>query len=386
MSGQRTNEKDIINVIDEFDYSTQNDAYNEKFKSWRQRKNNLYAFSFTKNQRESVYIEGRGFMDNSREDTEKKVLAHIFYTLGIAVLMMVFFNNFFEKLVIKLLELCGLNIHINLINSVKFGGSVEIAVTLIILTLMKILLPMVYLHKKFKLPRKVEIMGSMNDPASLMGAISAAFWVCVVSTLPLAYSTESREIVSFFSSDSIDTSIWNQFEFVIYTVFCVLVIPIVEQLLFCGAAFAVLRQFGDPFAILMTAVTAALVTQDIKTMPMTFLITLVGCYGMLSSGTIFTAFAVNIIYRMYVMALSLIETSASENMPIMRNLFMLLLFIIGAVGLAIYRGYVKKHNIKLALYSSELSYCRRVLHSAKIFPYSVVAIICLVSAFMKAVL
>lgn len=80
MSDDNLNEKNMIDVIDEFDYSTQNDAYNEKFRAWRSRKNNPYAFSFEKNQRESVYIEGRGFIENSLEAVEKGAYPYFFYT------------------------------------------------------------------------------------------------------------------------------------------------------------------------------------------------------------------------------------------------------------------------------------------------------------------
>ena len=33
----------VINVIDEFDYSTQTDDYNDEFKKWRRTKNNRFA-------------------------------------------------------------------------------------------------------------------------------------------------------------------------------------------------------------------------------------------------------------------------------------------------------------------------------------------------------
>ena len=46
------NKNSIVNVIDEFDYSTQNDAYNEKFKKWRRNKDNHCAFNYSANKNE----------------------------------------------------------------------------------------------------------------------------------------------------------------------------------------------------------------------------------------------------------------------------------------------------------------------------------------------
>ncbi len=36
-------QENIVDVIDEFDYSTQNESYNEKFRKWRKKKENPFA-------------------------------------------------------------------------------------------------------------------------------------------------------------------------------------------------------------------------------------------------------------------------------------------------------------------------------------------------------
>ncbi len=386
MIDEKTNKKGIINVIDEFDYSTQNDEYNEKFRSWRKRRDNTYAFKFEKNERESIYVDGRGFIDNSLEYTEKKVLANIFFTLGIASLMWIVFDDLVSKIIVSLLGFAGLNIHTNFSTAIIYGGCHEVALTLVILGILKPVIPMLYLHFKFKVPFKAEVMGKMNNTSALVGAISLAFLVCVATSVPSAYSTESKEMVAFFASSGADVALWNQFEFISYTVFDVIISPIIVQLLFCGASFTVLRQFGDPFAMLMTSFTAALLTQDFHLMPTVFLITLVGCYGMLASGSIFTAVSVNIMYRMYDMTLTLIETDSSDNMPLIRNLFMAAVVVLGSVGLAFYRMSLKKHRIKLALYVSDITFGGRIVQAAKTFPYSAVSILCVIYAAIKAVL
>lgn len=385
MIDEKTEKKGIINVIDEFDYSTQNDEYNEKFRSWRKRRDNIYAFKFEKNERESIYIDGRGFIDDSLEYAEKKTLTHIFYTLGIAALMWVVFDDLISKIIVSLMSFIGFDIHTNFSTSVIYGGCHEVALTLVILGILKSVIPMMYLRFKFKVPFKAEIMGKMNNTSALVGALSLAFIVCVATSVTAAYSTESKEIVAFFASSGADVALWNQFDFVLYTVYDVIVDPIIVQLLLCGAAFAVLRQFGDPFAMIITSFTAALLTQDFRLMPAVFLITFVGCYGMLSSGSIFTAVSVNIVYKMYKMTLTLIESDSSDNMPMMRNLFMAAVVVIGAAGLAFYRISLNKRPVRLASYSSEIAFGGRIVQAVKTFPYSAVAMICVIYAAIKAV-
>lgn len=378
---------DVINVIDQFDYSTQNEQYNKEYRSWRLKKNNRYAFTFEGNRKESVYIDSRGFVKKTARETENDVLAKIFYTIGIGLLMFVVFDDLLSKLIIILLGKIGVNLNTTFSSGSIYGGSWEIAAALMINGFLRAIIPLTYFHLKFKLPLCNEIMWKLRSPGALFGAISMAFIVFAATNLPDAYSTETKEVFTFFAAGRADISVLDQTEFLVYLIFDVLIIPIITQLLFCGAMFAVLRQFGDAFAIMMTSLSAALMTQDIRSMPVVFLVTAVCGYGMLASGTIFTAFSINILYKMFLTAIATIESIESPYMPIYRNLFMSAVLIAGGIGLFLYlRFSLKKSGPHLAVYSSEVPFSKRVLSSAKTFPYSAVAIICLVYAVMKAVL
>lgn len=376
----------IVDVINEFDYSTQNESYNKDFRKWRKKKNNPFSFSFAENKKEIVYIDGRGFIVNSAVDAEKKVLSNIFHYLGLASLIWIVFDDVLSKIVISLLSFFGVNIHNNYFSSVIYGGSKEIVAVIIIMTFIKVLIPLLFLHFKFRLPSKVEFMRSMNNRVALFGAISTALIVCVMTSLPTAYSSESKEIYAFFKNVETDVSVWGQSEFIVYTIFDIIVISIVSEIFFRGAMFAVLRQFGDVFAIIITSVITTLLSQNLQTMPAVLLISLVASYGMVTSGTVFTSIAVVIIYKMYTLTLTIIEIDPSEKMPLTRNLFMILVLVVGGTGLMIYWIYtVKTKKYGLSFYKSELEAKERFIHSIKTFPFSAVLLLCIVSALVKAV-
>ena len=67
-------EKDILDVVEDFDYSTQNSSYNEKYKKWRKNKDNRHAFRFEGNKKEKVFNDSRGFEKRSPEAVEKKII------------------------------------------------------------------------------------------------------------------------------------------------------------------------------------------------------------------------------------------------------------------------------------------------------------------------
>ena len=378
------NKNSIINVIDGFDYSTQNDSYNEKFKKWRRNKDNHCAFNYVGNKNEKVYVDSKGFVANSVEEAEKESLSHIIYIIGIAALTWLVVEDVVGKLGISLFSFLGFDIHTNFFNSSIYGGSMEIVAAIIAISVIKIAIPAIYAHIRFGLPRKVEFMGKMNNSLALVGAISLALIVCTATSLPSAYSSESKEIYDYFRSIDADLYVWDQSEFLMYTIFDVVVMSIISEMFFRGAMFAALRQFGDPFAIIITSLTAGLLTQDFRAMPATILISLVAGYGMVSSGTIFTAISVSIVYKMYNLALLILETDSTEKMPLTRNIFMMIAMGAGILGFVVFWiAFVRRKKGGLALYSSEYSRWRRFGFALKTFPYSAVLLICLAYATMR---
>ncbi|MBR1592277.1 MAG: CPBP family intramembrane metalloprotease [Ruminococcus sp.] len=382
-AAQRSENK-IINVIDEFDYSTQNDSYNEQFRKWRRHKENKFSFSFSSNKNESIFIDGKGFIEENAVNAEKEIITKIFYVIGNAMLMWLVTDTIIVKFLIKFLSIIGVDVHNNFFNTSVYGGSMEIVIVLVAVSVIKVLASMIYIRKRFKVPLKVEFMHTMNHPSGLLTAISLVLLVCTAVNIPSAFSGETKEIYSFFRSIDTDVSVWGQAEFVIYTVFDIIVMSILNEMMFRGAMFAVCRQFGDAFAIIMTSLTAALLTHDFSDMGAVFLISAIGSYGMLRSGSIFTPIAVNIVYKMYSLALAIIEVDPSVNMSITRGMFMAAVFLSGAFGFIVCYLHNRKKNIKLAVYESEFSQGGRILFAVKVFPYIAVGIICIVYAIVGA--
>ncbi len=328
-----------------------------------------------------------GFIEKSAVETEKNVLGRIFRQIGLAMLIWIVFDDIICRITVFLLDLCGLNIHTNFFSSMIYGGNVEIAAVLIVSSLIKMTVPLIFLHFVFKLPWRAEIMQKMNDPKALIGAIAMTFIACTAVSIPTAYSSETKEFYEIFTGLDADVSVWTQKEFVVYTIFHIIILPVISEFFFRGAMFNVLRQFGDLFAVIMTSLIAGLLTQDLRSMFAVILISLVASFGMLGSGTIFTAIAVNIVYKMYDLTLIIIENDHTSKMPLSRNIFMILTLLAGVVMLEVYRRSASRNKKKkIAKYDSELSTGMRILHSAKTFPFSAVVLLCLLSASIKAVL
>ncbi len=381
-----TNEKNIISVADEFDYSTQDQEYSKEFKAWRKNKNNPYAFNFVMNKKESVFVDGKGFESSSPEEAETESITRIMYLMGTAMLIWIVIENILSKLIIAIAGFIGINVHTAFFSTAIYGGSVEIVTALITVSLIKLTVPALYLHMKLKMPRKVELMNKLDHPADMICSIAMAFVVCAVSGIPSIYSSNTKEIYTYFKNLDADISVWGQKEFVVYTVFNIIIVSVLSEIFFRGAAFGALRQFGDWFAIIITSLMTGLLVQDIREIPAAVLISAVSAIGMLRSGSIITAIFVRVIYEMYQLALVIIQADVSENMYMKLSFFILGTFVFGAaVTILLYIKNYRKTGSRLAKYSSGITQGSRIWNAVKTFPFSAVAVICLLAAIIKLV-
>ena len=121
-------------------------------------------------------------------------------------------------------------------------------------------------------------------------------------------------------------------------------------------------------------------------MPAVLLISVVASVGMLKSGSIFTAFAVSVVFKMYQLTIVIIESSCSENMFFIRNFVMIAIFVASTITIAILH-IIKRNNKKkcFAEYHSEISMKERLIYSFKMFPFSAVSLICIIASVIKVI-
>lgn len=324
-------EKEIINVIDEFDYSTQSDEYNGEFRNWRKKLSNPYTYNYSKNVKEQTFVDGQGFVSTSPQDSEKEVIYRVFQILGNVLLIYLFIEIVFEKAAIAVLDCLGLNIHNSYINNSIYGGQTEVLIILTVMTLFKYALPIFILHSKIKIPNNVRFPMDKSRKNEFFNAFSAAMIVSVISSISRAYSNQSKEIYDYFSSFSKNFQLKGDYELIVYVIFDVVVVSILNEILFRGDIFHALRQFGDLFAVVTTALISTLITHDFSYMFGSFLIAMVSGIFVLRSGNFFMAIMVRIIHKLYLFGLILIESSSNEYMFLTKGFYMSVIFAFGVI-------------------------------------------------------
>ena len=374
----------IISVVDQFDYSTQNQTYNDNFKKWRKDKDNPYAFNFELDRRESVFVEGKGFENRSASKAERDCIGRVMNIIGIAMLMWILIDNIISKLVISVFDFIGFDLHTSFFSTGLYGGSLQVITALIVTSCVKILVPAVYLHKKLRMPPRLEYMSTLNHASDMLGTICMTLAVSTVTCLPNIYTNRTMLVFNYFRSINADASVWSQNQFVVYTIFDIVIISVLYELFFRGAIFNALRQFGDVFAVAITTTMSGLLVQDFRELPAALLISIIASIGMLRSGTIITAIFVQICFKMYRLALVLLEDSSPDKIFLKRNTFMLVVFVIGAIGvMMLYLIKRKKKEHHIAEFNSKYTDTQRLGIACKSFPVPAIVCLCLLAACIK---
>ena len=376
--------KDIIDVVEEYNYDTQGEIYNMNFKRWRKNKQNPYAFNFEMNKKESVYIESKGFKAPNLADAEAETLGKIARIIGIAMLIWISIDTVISQLAIQLFDYLGFNIYSTFFDTPISGGRKEIVAALIATSFLKTIIPAIYLKKELRLPSDSRVMHTMIHPADLVRAICICLAISTVACLPNIYSGSTVQLYNYFMKLDADVSAWGQTEFLVYTVYDTIILSVFSELLFRGAVFTALRQFGDWFAIIVTAIISGLLVQDFSDMPVVILVSIVAGSGMVRSGSVYTAIFVQIVYKLYRLSIVIIETVSKRDIFFERNLFMLIIFVL-SICLLISLCLLRKPRECYSQYDSEVPWYKRAFFIAKAYPLPVVAFICLLSAALKVV-
>lgn len=377
MSNIKEKQKDIsIDVTETFDYSGQSDEYINAYKKWRKNPDNPFAYNYSEKKNEITFCESKGFVKAIPEEKEEKVLSKVLYIFGTVLILSLFIQIIFSKILIAVLDYYGVNIHNSFLNYSVYGGQQEVMIVMIIVTLLKFCVPLLIIKKALKMPLKASLPCKLQSSKDLFLCIALCLSVSVLTSISRAYSDSTKEYFTFFNCYDKEFSLMNQSELVIYMFLDVVIVSIMNEFLFHGAIFQALRQFGNLYAVIVTATFSALMANDIASALSVFSVSVVAGISILRSGTVFTAVAVQITNKIYLSALTIIELSFSD-VSLKKAYFMIICFIIGiVVSSGIWHSMNKEIFLKKNL-STFLSAKQKVLLVFSTIPTFTVIFLCI---------
>ena len=298
----------VIDVVEDFSCPYQTAAYQEAFRSWRRKKQNPYAFRFTKNPKESSFSESQSAVGLSPAKTEQRILNRIGKLIGCALICYLVAENILDKAAVMLMHLLHLHIELVFFGESRLYGDERLVFWLTFgIQFIKYLIPAVLLQFVLRMPVQVSLPMKIHKPARLVLGIGMMMLLSIgMGTLqtPLSADMEKYRIIS-------STGHSESGRVILYLLMTILVLPMITELFLHGCMFQALRQFGDDFAVISTSILAAALTHNL---PDAFRIGLVhlliSCY-LIYTGSFCSAAILRMIHEIYMFAFFYIESSNS---------------------------------------------------------------------------
>ena len=304
-----------IDVTEDFEYDSENEQYNQDYRHWRRHTKEPFIFRFSDNSREHVYVEGAPSVSMDAALAERQALMHCSTMLGAALLIFLLAEVLGSSLLIAAMKLLHIPISINFLDFKMAGSQWAVAGVRILCLVLKYGLPTLILTKICKIPQPVFAPASLGAIPEMIAAVGAGMIIAAVySAAAVGTSVQtSQRLFAYKDIAAIGT----------YGVLDTLAVSVLAELFFRGALLPLLRQFGDPFAVLATALIGFLCPNDYPERICELLIGLAAGYLLIRSGSLIKCAALRIVYSALKYArLGLVY--ASENITLWQYIIILL--------------------------------------------------------------
>lgn len=289
----------ILDVVEEFAFQNQTDKYLEAFKNWRRREGNPYAFAYTKHLREQTFSESKVNLRESLGSAEQTVLWRLGNLVGFILLVYLLLENVLDKVLVMVLNTLGLSIDMVFWDSTVYGSEELAFLVTGIVTLLKYVVPLLLLRWQLKLPARVSQPCHISRIPELLLAVSLVLLLSTgLGMLCLSRSAEMQKYQRI--ADSI--TMGDQ-KMLLYTVFTVFLVPVLYEFLLHTDMFQSFRQFGDVFAMGMTAALSAFLAHNIPDGIRMCVISLTISYFVLRTGSFITAVILHVVHEICMFSL-----------------------------------------------------------------------------------
>ena len=285
-------------------YQNQSESYQKSFTKWRNAEKNRFGYRFVHDSREHTYVDGEGFADEQCRAAELSSLHCCLQFLG--GMMLLYFM--LEQLSFILLKVLFEKVHINWIYFSRRGDNTIVAADEVYLfCVMRLFLVITLLivgRMVLKLPYRVIMPVEPQKPdktAYLASAMLVIVTILRTTDLGLSNIMQKLGVDSFFYVYINASDIYSQ---ITYFVIEMVVFPLLVELLFRGMILQLFRQFGDYFAIFVSAAAQACCYHEISKMMFMFIMSIALSTMVIKTGSIIPAAVMRVVTLNYVFLLN----------------------------------------------------------------------------------
>lgn len=318
------------NDDDRLNWRYQDKAYNEMFKAWRRQRRDSVGFYYVSKPNELTYLDGYGFVTDYPEAAERNALRRVMNVIGVTMMLLGVIDLLYKYAVPNLLAVFGADIYFDKYTKTFYGNEWLILAIDAFFNVIKRLMPLLYVYKKMQMPIKVMIPTRITNRTLFKYAVPVMLFAAGCCT---SASGVYERILRFvgIEKDKLFDMPDSKAVLVFYLILHIVLIPIISEIHTRGALLQLLRQFGDGFAIVITALLTSLITYNLSTFCFVFVSSLVIGYFTVRTGSVITAILMRITMAAVSYGVFMIDEFASEENSGL--IVMTVMFVILAVGL-----------------------------------------------------
>lgn len=329
------------NDDDHLNWRYQDKAYNEIFKAWRKKRRDSVGFFYVDNPNELTYLDGYGFVRDYPEAAERKSLKNVLSVIGVTMIIVGLFDIFHRYFMPGILTSLGADIYFDRYTKVFYGNEWLIIFADTIMNILKRFLAFFYVYKKMKMPLRVMIPTKVTNKTLFDYSVPVMMFVSGLFAVASAICGSILKSTGIASRKFFDIP-ENKAVFFLYLIVHIIIIPIISELHTRGALMQLLRQFGDGFAIIITAALTGLITYNVNVFCFSFVTAVVIGYFTVRTGSVMTAIIMRITAQAISYGLFLLDEMLEGEIRLIAIAGVI--FILIAVGLVFFVRLLNRHS------------------------------------------
>lgn len=279
------------------DSPVQSAEYNRLYREWRRCEGNRFSFTGKRSSRCHTYVDGIGTHVETAENQERSALKNLCSLLTFVAFLYALAENVLVLPVILILKVFGVEISYSFHESTAYGNQYALLFVFVFEGLMKFLLPLIIARRFLKMPAKIAYPVKVKNWWAFFAAVSISL-VAVSVIMFLRIHLPSNIFIINSINTTYNLSIGMDTGCMLaFLAFELIIVPVMIEMLFHGALFQGMRQFGVTFAVVMMAVINSAERHNPFSLGVVFVTLLIAGYGVWQSGSIITGIVVHMLCR-----------------------------------------------------------------------------------------
>ncbi|MBP0965283.1 MAG: CPBP family intramembrane metalloprotease [Oscillospiraceae bacterium] len=336
-------------------YKNQDNEYNNAYRKWRSESRIFLGHPDPDNPNEMIYKDGVGIIAENRTAAERRTLVYVHSVIMWAMVFYLVIELCLSSVLPPVIGKLGAHIGTDAVTGLMYGNDVTVIIIMYLCETVKQLIPFLMVKKALNMPINIVLPMKIYDREAFGIAIPAALMCFPLLSAFSGLFNRLLSTVGILPYNNIVPHMNTMTGSVASVIISVIYVPIVSELLMRGMILHSLRQFGDAYAILISALVSTLCVHNLTQMCYVFISAIVIGHFALRTGSMITAVIMRMIFKLAATSAWYAERylPAEDNILFIGIVFTVFLTV-GLIGILRFIGKSRK-GIGLTAIETELT-------------------------------